>query len=64
MSSDYIGRVKTSPPAKLRIPVPGNGKPDDFPHMGRVPGVPDSRYEAFNLPSLISGQRVYPKRTT
>lgn len=64
MSSDYIGRTKTPPPAKVRLAVPENGKPGDFPNMGRVPGVAASRYEAFNLPSLISGQRVYPKRTT
>ena len=32
------------------------------PELQRPPGIPDERFEAFNLPSLMNGVRVYPKR--
>ena len=34
----------------------------DYKELDRPAGVPESRFEAFRLPSMIGGQRVYPKR--
>jgi len=35
----------------------------DGKELRRNPGIPDSRYAAFNLPSLMGGERVTPRRT-
>jgi hypothetical protein len=34
----------------------------DGKELQRNPGIPAARFEAFNLPSLMGGQRVYPRR--
>lgn len=34
----------------------------DGKELQRNPGIPASRFEAFSLPSLMGGQRVYPRR--
>lgn len=34
----------------------------DGKELRRNPGIPASRYEAFNLPSLMGGQRIAPRR--
>jgi hypothetical protein len=35
----------------------------DGKELRRNPGIPEERYAAFNLPSLMGGQRVTPRRT-
>jgi hypothetical protein len=35
----------------------------DGKELRRNPGIPDERYAAFNLPSLMGGERVTPRRT-
>lgn len=60
--SDKIKSGGNYAPANVRALTTENAKPGDLPPMGRLPGVADDRYEAFNLPSLINGKRVYPKR--
>lgn len=34
----------------------------DGAELRRNGGIPDSRYAAFNLPSLVNGRREYPTR--
>lgn len=34
----------------------------DGAELKRNPGIPDERFTAFNLPSIVAGQRIYPKR--
>lgn len=34
----------------------------DGKELQRNPGIPASRFEAFSLPSLMGGQRIYPRR--
>ena len=54
-------KPRNRPPAGLRIPF-DPGKPSDGPELKRPPGIGEARFVAFNLPSLVHGQRVYPKR--
>lgn len=35
----------------------------DGKELRRNPGIPEERYAAFSLPSLMGGQRVTPRRT-
>lgn len=58
-----IERIKprNPPPAGLRIPF-DTGAPYDCPELKRPQGIDEARFVAFNLPSLVHGQRVYPKR--
>jgi len=53
-------QVNVNPSVKF---IPGEGDYDGV-ELRRTPGVPDSRFVAFALPSLVNGVRVYPKRTT
>lgn len=43
-------------------PMTGTGY--TCPELQRNPGIPDSRFAAFDLPSLVNGKRVDPKRPT
>ena len=58
-----INHIKTRghPPAKQRIPL-DRGDPYTCPELKRPPGIDEVRFVAFNLPSLVHGKRVYPKR--
>lgn len=58
--SEHI-KPRGHPPAGLRIPF-DTGTPYDCPELKRPPGIDEARFVAFNLPSLVRGQRVYPKR--
>ena len=60
--SDKIKTSSKYAPASVRALTTENAKPGDLPQMGRLPGVAVTRYESYNLPSLINGKRVYPKR--
>lgn len=59
--SDNI-KVKSGPPAKLRLPM-DKGAPYTCPELTRNPGIDDSRFAAFHLPSRVGNQLIYPKRT-
>jgi hypothetical protein len=41
------------------LPGEGNYQGDE---LKRNPGIPESRFEAFALPSVINGVRVYPSK--
>lgn len=58
-----IEHIKTRghPPANQRVPF-DTGAPYDCPELKRPPGIDEARFVAFNLPSIVHGQRVYPKR--
>lgn len=36
--------------------------PYTCPELDRNPGIPDSRFEAFSLPSRMGDRLVYPKK--
>lgn len=64
-----LWRLQTPPKKEAPTPVV---KPERINKMAgtyagtelrRNPGIPESRYTAFNLPSLMGGQRVTPRRT-
>jgi hypothetical protein len=64
-----LWRLLDEPPEK---PVAPYVKPErinkmdgtyDGKELRRNPGIPDERYAAFNLPSLMGGERVTPRRT-
>jgi len=58
------GKKAPAPVVKAeRITSLNTGKPYDGRELLRNPGIPDERYAAFNLPSLMGGQRVTPRRT-
>lgn len=44
--------------------TPMTSTPYTCPELQRNPGIPASRFAAFDLPSLVNGQRVDPKRPT
>ena len=56
-------KTKNPPPVTQRIPM-DRGDPYTCPELQRPPGISDTRFLAFNLPSIVNGKRVYPKRTT
>ena len=60
--TDHI-KPKSSPPVGKRIPF-DRGDPYTCPELKRPPGIDEARFIAFNLPSLVHGQRVYPRRIT
>lgn len=41
------------------LPGKGNYQGDE---LKRNPGIPESRFEAFALPSVINGVRIYPSK--
>jgi len=43
--------------------VPGEGAYAGL-ELHRTPGIPESRFTAFALPSLVNGVRIYPKKTS
>lgn len=57
-----ISRIKgnSTPPAGLKIPF-DRGAPYTCPELGPNPGIDPARFEAFRLPSIVNGKRVYPK---
>lgn len=42
------------------LPGEGNYRGDE---LKRTSGIPESRFAAFALPSLVNGVRVYPSKT-
>jgi len=45
-----------------RICAASTKEPYDGKELQRTPGIPDSRFKAFALPSLRNGQLFYPVR--
>ena len=43
-----------------RVRVPHDTKPWVYSELDQLPGLPEERYAAYKLPSLIDGKRVYP----
>ena len=58
--TDITLRRNSTPAAKVRTAVPTalyDGR-----ELQRNPGLTEERFDAFNLPSRMSGHLVYPKR--
>lgn len=61
--SEKLRQTRNHPPANVRMPYDRGDAYTCQDELRRPPGVPDARFAAFNLPSLINGERVYPKRS-
>ena len=62
MSDSMKGKGSAGAPAKVRIDVMSLGIYDGK-ELKRNPGIIDSRFDAFRLPSRVGNQLHYPKRT-
>lgn len=59
---EHIKR-KSSPPAGQKIPL-DRGPGYTCPELQPNPGIDPARFEAFRLPSIVNGERIYPKGTS
>jgi hypothetical protein len=61
MSLKETHHSRSHPPVGKRTPM-DRGEPYTCPELKRNPGIDDSRFEAYRLPSRVGERYDYPRR--